>query len=361
MRKSVIYYTCIGILIGGYLTWSIISGVDRSGGRRTLEDGRNVAEARGYGGTIRIAFELDERNRFRSFELLQNPETPFYASDEDIEEFLSRLMGRSPHNVSDVDGITGATVTVNAIIASLEERRTRSAGKIVSAIMIVVLWCAALALHMLKKRLGKTDFSALITEAISIAGLVVIGVVYNELVGISSLLALPLVFRLLPFLAVCSVLLSSNVYCGRLCPFGTLQRYAGKLPVRGKIRLPSSVRAGRYIVLCLALAALAMGNRLYLEPYVYLFSRKLIWWIYLFPASVLVAAVFVPRIWCRGFCPVGALLTLLQRVRFWMIKGARPRIALPDQSGMTASIIIGTAMFLLILASNILLILLAGA
>ena len=116
-----------------------------------------------------------------------------------------------------------------------------------------------------------------------------------------------------------TLVLGKNFYCYWMCPFGGVQYLASEvLGVRWKTgrRVSGFLKVNALLILCLALAVIfltrnpAMGS---FEPFSALFSlRGLgVQW-YLLTLSV-VGALFVPRFWCRFFCPVGTVLNLAAR------------------------------------------------
>jgi hypothetical protein len=170
---------------------------------------------------------------------------------------------------------------------------------------------------------------------LSLAGacFVVVGVLRNEPVTIYSLLSWRSFYQLLPFLALASVLLYRNLYCRYICPFGFLQHLTGKIPMKRKLGIPAVISVGKYVLLGVAVASLFLGSQPYLEPYAYLFSRKPALWIYLFPAVILVLSIWIPHLWCRGFCPLGAALQIGRAVRQFGRWGTSPLLALRGTAG----------------------------
>jgi hypothetical protein len=123
------------------------------------------------------------------------------------------------------------------------------------------------------------------------------------------------------------VFLGRNIYCQQICPFMVVQDLAQKISgVKMKIDSRFQKRA-RTLIFFLSWVALmliflaahpALGSY---EPFAMMFSLEGlgIQW-YILPASLL-GAFFVPRFWCRLFCPVGLylneLVRLRRRVRGW--------------------------------------------
>ena len=117
------------------------------------------------------------------------------------------------------------------------------------------------------------------------------------------------------------VFMGRNIYCQRLCPFMVVQDLAQKISgVSLKIDSRFQRRA-RTLIFSLSWVALmliflsahpALGSY---EPFAMMFSLEGlgIQW-YILPASVF-GSLFVPRFWCRLFCPVGLYLNEMVRFR----------------------------------------------
>jgi len=119
-----------------------------------------------------------------------------------------------------------------------------------------------------------------------------------------------------------------NIYCQQLCPFMVVQDLAQKIS-GVKLRIDSRFqRNARSLIFFMSWVALmliflsahpALGSY---EPFAMMFSLEGlgIQW-YILPASLL-GALFVPRFWCRLFCPVGLYLNemvrLRRRIRDWL-------------------------------------------
>ncbi|MDH3902068.1 MAG: 4Fe-4S binding protein, partial [Xanthomonadales bacterium] len=124
--------------------------------------------------------------------------------------------------------------------------------------------------------------------------------------------------------------LGRNIYCQQLCPFMVVQDLAQKIS-GVKLRIDSRFqKKARTLIFSLSWVALmliflsahpAMGSY---EPFAMMFSLEGlgIQW-YILPAALL-GSFFVPRFWCRLFCPVGLYLNevvrLRRRVRMWFAK-----------------------------------------
>jgi polyferredoxin len=125
------------------------------------------------------------------------------------------------------------------------------------------------------------------------------------------------------------------VFCGWVCPLGTVQEWVGKL---GKklfrrrynhfvpARLDRYLRYSRYGVLLWVLYVTATSGVLVFEaydPYFALFnfwSTEVTWTALLILSLVLLSSIFVERPWCKYACPYGAVLGITNLFRVFSIK-----------------------------------------
>ena len=123
-----------------------------------------------------------------------------------------------------------------------------------------------------------------------------------------------------------------GAFCGWVCPLGALQDALAwarrKLRIR-EVRIPGKadrvLRYGRYAMLLGIIYATATTAKLWFgeyDPYYAVFSLDWIfepnlaehWKAYLVSVGVIAGGLFVPRLWCRYLCPLGGLISLIQRV-----------------------------------------------
>ncbi len=147
----------------------------------------------------------------------------------------------------------------------------------------------------------------------------------------STFLMDPLIFILWTFVAVSLLLVGRGVYCGWLCPFGAMQVLINKLAVKFKVpqlEPPPYVHerlwAIKYVVMLflfgLSLQSVALAERFAeVEPFktavTLHFMRS--WGYVLFAVSLLVAAAFTNKVYCRYVCPLGAGLAISGRWRLF--------------------------------------------
>ena len=132
-------------------------------------------------------------------------------------------------------------------------------------------------------------------------------------------------------------ILFGPVFCGWVCPLGTVQEWVGKL---GKklfkrrynhfvpARLDNLLRYARYGILAWVLYVTAVSGTLVFEaydPYFALFnfwSTEVAWSAIAIRVATLGLSVFVERPWCKYACPYGAVLGITNLFRVFSIKRA---------------------------------------
>jgi Na+-translocating ferredoxin:NAD+ oxidoreductase subunit G len=84
---------------------------------------------KGYGGTIEMIVGLDKRGRVLGVKILSMKETPGLGMRASERNFLKQFIGRSSKDAlkakKDVDAITGATITSQAVANGVKEAISR--------------------------------------------------------------------------------------------------------------------------------------------------------------------------------------------------------------------------------------------
>ncbi len=138
----------------------------------------------------------------------------------------------------------------------------------------------------------------------------------------------------LPMITMIVTLVFGRVFCGWLCPFGTLQMLADKagrlIFKNNRHKRISALRAGtarvlritRYFWLLFLVVFFILGSNLLmsLTPFSLLSGetvnilRGVIPWILI---AIIIANVFFSRVWCSSVCPTGILLSLISKLRIF--------------------------------------------
>ena len=306
----------------------------------TAELARRVA---GYGGPIILAAYVGHDGELRDFRVIHSNETPVYL--DRVFAWQQTLKGKNlfgPDPFAGVDAVTGATMTCEAILDTLE-----TAGHAFAKAALAKELAAAPPTPT--RRLPDRDFLCLtafmalavvlryrpnvwIRRLMLLATLGVTGFLLNLQYSAHQVMALLTgdVFDLglngpffLALVVPALVVLFGNVYCGYVCPFGALQELLGDLRPKHYETDPAKTvwrygRAVKYLLLLLLVALFAMTRdygALAADPLITVFSalreRAALW----MGAAVLALGLVFRRFWCRNLCPAGAFLSLLNGLR----------------------------------------------
>ncbi len=310
---------------------------------------------RGYAGPIELLVTLGADGTLRRVELGRHQETPSYVNK--VPEWLEGLAGLGPEQpLSKVDTLTGATVTTKAILRILDRSRQRAMAELLGAAEARgsaqgprrhVTWAAVLAVLLLLAALASYLFLGHWTRlAILVASFGLYGLAWN--IPLTALDLTLLVTSGLPSAlskvavvggALLLAVLFGQVWCGMLCPFGAAQEllWLGVHPrgLRAEAglgqsrwvhpRLEQAARYAKYPLAALAASSFFLTGRqafLLFDPMTWAFRGSWSLAEGLLVGLVAVGSLALYRPWCRYTCPVGALLSLgnklslLDRFRF---------------------------------------------
>jgi len=299
-------------------------------------------KVRGFGGKINLGIYTDPSGKLIDFHIIKSNETPAYL--DLLKDWLEKLKNRrifNPHPFEDVQAVSGATVSSQAVISALEKSGKNFAGRVlglplqqepkektppVHSILDTrgIYLIGALLLTLLVIFLGGF-WSRLAVLCVNVViGGVILNVQYSS-EQIATLLSLhsPGIGLLGAFLLVAGVpliaLMFGNIYCGYICPFGAAQELIGHF-VPKKIKPAISketmqkARFIKYIVLFVLIAVFFVSrNRTTLaaDPLIAIFSGRVKYLLITITAVADVGSLFYTRFWCRYLCPVGAFLSLI--------------------------------------------------
>jgi NAD-dependent dihydropyrimidine dehydrogenase PreA subunit len=130
-------------------------------------------------------------------------------------------------------------------------------------------------------------------------------------------------------MVIIGIVLFSKLFCGYICPLGTIAEWLGKLGIKLKIRMNITgiydiiLRALKYVLLFITFYFTLSSSELFckkFDPYYAVasgFSSDVVLWWALIAIIVFVAGSVIFRLfWCRYLCPFGALSNLF-RFSWW--------------------------------------------
>jgi hypothetical protein len=313
-------------------------------------------EVRGFGGRINLAAYVDPNGVLTDFHIIRSNETRAYLDllgrrDTNNVTWLNRLKGHrlfQPEPFVDVDAVTGATVSSEAILSALEKSGHRFATQVLgraievtptgriyqakylpdkhAAYLIGVLMLTLIVIY----RGGFWSRLAALTLNLAVGGILLNTQFSSEQVATLLSFHGPATALTGAFLLAVGVpvlvMLFGNIYCGYICPFGAAQELLGHvIPQRFKPKIAAQkmqmARFVKYVVLfTLILVFFFSRSRATLaaDPLISIFSphfwpikgRSLV----IVVAIALLGSVFYTRFWCRYLCPAGAFLSLFNKL-----------------------------------------------
>ena len=313
--------------------WTVTSAAGDDAG--TLAGSRSrAADVTGFAGPTPVYVYINKEGRVAGVAPGPHAETPAVFRHVEDEGFLRSWNGLTPAEAQarQVDAVSGATYTSRALArnvgAALEAYAAAPATEPAPgdgtdaftqmAALVVVVFGVGVALAARSNRRLR-----LIVLVLNVG---VTGFWCGEYLSVSLLRSwlaegadvarhLPAIVMLAVSL-VLAFLKRPNHYCTWICPLGSLQELAYRLP-GPKLHLPPrAFRAMERIrlgVLALLLLALWMGvgaEVLDYEPFAAFRPAAAPWPVLVLAGAFVVLGVFVPRPWCKMLCPLGELFRL---------------------------------------------------
>ncbi len=301
--------------------------------------------ASGYGGPMLLVAGIDTLGQVVGARIVEQRETPIFWRMARASEYLSAI-GGAHYDAIDYDyervaGVTGATISSDAVVASVRESVAEVAGAAfdvrmplprqpfefgILEITVLVLLTSGILLHraggLLRRRLR---------WASQIAGLIIIGFWKDSPITLAKITAMLsgyfpdvrtslALYLLIAGFALTSFFYSRNIYCLYVCPFGAAQRCVGLIGGFG-VKLPTwSVRLMERLRNLIVFAAIIMALITLqpvlasYEPFAALFSLRgtNLQWLLLF--IVLVVSLLISTPWCSFFCPMRTIEVVLHDI-----------------------------------------------
>jgi len=303
-------------------------------------------EVRGFGGKINLAIYADPNGTLINFHIIRSNETPAYL--QMLSQWCGLLNGRrlfQPQPFTDVDAVTGATVSSKAILSALQISGYRFATQILGRSLQPQLREESARADYLPDAHGIYLIAAFVIAllvtyrggfwsrlAVLLLTLVVGGIILNAQYSseqIATILSLhaPAAGLTGAFLLVTAipllVIIFGNIYCGYICPFGAAQELLGYIvPQRFKhpitLEKMRKARFVKYVVLFIFIILFFSSrsrSTLATDPLISFFNLRFWKWsMIVIVTAALIGSAFYVRFWCRYLCPAGAFLSLLNNI-----------------------------------------------
>ncbi|MBO8168947.1 MAG: 4Fe-4S binding protein [Thermoanaerobacteraceae bacterium] len=332
----------------------IFEGIAQENGQITKVGYVVISEANGYGGPITMITAIDLDGNIKDTIIADHKDTPTFIHMIKSHQFLDQFLGKkvnAPLRIGeDIDKVSGATFSSKGIARAIsrgshavavnqfglevpQENQEFNFGfkdAVVSGLILLMI-------IGIKFRINRLRWVTLI------ASLIFIGFKFNAAVSMGTIASILMgyfppigehIFWYLWFLGipVITFILSKNVYCFWLCPFGAAQEITAKIgggrtkchkDIEFKLRKIKYVLA--FVALLMAFIWKSPGLASY-EPFATLFALQgfgVQWFIL---PIVLFSSLFIGRFWCRYFCPVWVANEITWKLRKTInkcLKGAK--------------------------------------
>ncbi len=308
--------------------------------------------ASGYGGPVAMLVGTTPDGSIIAVSVVQHAETPNFFRQLERANFYDQFVGASYGDTltlgDDIDGVSGATLSSEAVAQSIRQAVRGIASVAIEGavippenqpinfgapeITLIALFVVSFFLHRIHSRKPIKKYGRLIVMAV---GVLVLGFVLNKpltLANVISLLAgyIPdwrnnlYWFLLLGGIVVVTAIQGKNPYCSWFCPFGATQEFLGML-TGAKAYQPRLIynklqwlqRGLSFTAIVLGLALRQPGAASY-EPFGTLFNLEGSWPQWVLLVLVLFGSLVIYRPFCNYLCPLDPVVSYIGEVRHWV-------------------------------------------
>lgn len=293
----------------------------------------------GYVNSTPLLVGLDSHNTIVGIRLLPNRESKDFIAKIVDNGLLERWNGTPVNTFSslNVDGVSGATYSSQAIIKNVQIAVNAYASSDVHQqekinVLNVIKWsCAVLMLvaslflffmpASLKKFRNYILLFNLLVLGFWVGDTLSINSIYNWIIGGVQLSTRWFIVLVLIVSILIPLFTKKAFYCSCLCPYGAAQELTHKLNRRYKLELPLRIRRKLPLlrecifgILVLLLCIGVVFDLTNIEPFsVFMFQTASVPVIIL-ALLFIVLSFFIPKPWCRYFCPTGQLLEIIRKL-----------------------------------------------
>lgn len=319
---------------------SVFYGYASDDGNETLVGYAGTGEATGYAGPIQVLVGVDTEGQIVGVQVLEHRETPGFFRRLYEQTFFEQFLGRNyASNLSlggDLDAVSGATISSEAVARAIrEEVRALGSGPIgaevpaasepiqfgAPEVLLIALYTAGYVGHRSRNPKGKRW----VRRGTLAAGAIGLGFMYNKPLTVANFISLLSGYwpdwhtNLYWFLLLGGVLFvttaqAKNPYCSWFCPFGAVQEGLGRIggaklfyPRRWRSHLQWFQRGLALSAIVLGLALRQPGPASY-EPFGTLFEFTGHWAQWVLLAMVLLGSLVVLRPFCNYLCPLDPIV-----------------------------------------------------
>ncbi len=289
----------------------------------------------GFGGEIPLLISLDQNFNLTKITLLDNAESPDFIENIIKEGFFKNFENKNIAKIQQekIDAVSGATLSSNAITQTI---RTRLSSLIPQEtiqtttyfefskskkLLSLLAFAFSISIFFLGKKMKRFQTLSLILN------IVFLGFINGHFLSLATLYnwtthgiifqAMPIFITILVSSLLVNFFTSKNFYCTYVCPFGSFQTLIKKgnkksIALPGKIiNILKPIRA-IYLLSLLYLLILGFEQDLTrLEPFSAFLYRVAPLSATIMASLFLTISFFIPKSWCRFFCPTGYIIDFI--------------------------------------------------
>ena len=292
---------------------------------------------KGYHGPTPLYLLLSTEGKVEAIVPMNNEETPSFFSKLEEEGLFKAWNGMTVAEATEaeVDAVTGATFSSRSVIqnvrttlaryqrGSYSSTQTPVIGWVKTILVLLVLALGIVARYRFKK--NKTVRIVVLALNVVVTGFfcgqfLSLGMLRSWILdGVDIIAVLP-AFAMLVLTLVLGFFGKPNHHCTWVCPMGSLQELAYRLPLP-KVKLkPRAYKVMRYVrlsvfllLMLMAWVGVAIDGVLDYEPFSAFLVTAAAPAVIILALVFIVASIFVPSVWCKCFCVMGEALNLSQK------------------------------------------------
>jgi spermidine synthase len=316
------------------------------GDEYVLESKDFAPDIKGFGGPMNLSVKVDAAGIIKEIKVFQHQETFSYIRRLGIflEQFKDRNLSEG-FSLSNVDAISGATVTSTAVI-DIVNVVSRAVGKDLGVSQEIIrkeegkplIIVDAPALYLIAFTVIAVILYVFFPKRVSLRRIhlllviLFLGFGFNmtfSFFHLGNLLSLNIgSLKYLSQILIYAIplvlgLLFGQIWCGWLCPFGALQEILGssRLRLEPSRSLDEKARYFKYIFLTtfILIVVLSKTTSWFRQEPLSIFFLKSAGLLKdkFLSLVILFFAIFFWRFWCRYFCVCGAFLSLFNKIAFF--------------------------------------------
>lgn len=313
------------------------------------EDGQSsptlfaIEEYPGYGGPLQVAVAVKDRG-VATAAILHSNDTSTYLKEVVGKGLLKAFVGKRIEERPEVDVISGATLSSQAIINGLSSgigeigaayyeqplvkksvhfpfgiRDVVIIGFFLVALMLPKLkgvWFTGLRWGMMLLSIALVGFVFASQFSIATGVTFLSGVWLHGLASYTSLICLLLAVNIF-------LLTRKNLYCSYVCPFGAAQECLSVIT-----RCQNPDKHNRFIKWSprIALLFALMGGLYFRNPSAFSYAPVSVFFniigsqvLFVLVILIIISSLIIKRPWCNLFCPADAMFAFLRFMRSWAL------------------------------------------